>query len=81
MAMMRGVSCALASCTATSNAEETNTMNVNIAEAMVPNSVRAASGPILASQPNACSPLWSSGTTVSAAIMLSTGRIQIEFVK
>ena len=41
MAMMRGVSSELASCTATSNAEETKTMNVNIDAAIVPSKASA----------------------------------------
>ena len=55
MAMMRGVSCVLASCTATSSAEETKTMNVNMADAIVPSTVREVSGLTVASHPNASS--------------------------
>ena len=43
-AMIRGVSCALASCRAISSADETNTTNVNIDDARVISTVRAASG-------------------------------------
>ena len=81
MAMMRGVSWALASCTATSRAEETKTMNVNIDAAKVPSTARAVSGLMADSQPIASSVPWSSGTATSAATMLSKGRIQIEFVR
>ena len=55
MPMMRGVSCELASCTATSSAEETNTMNVNIEAAMVPSTARAVSGSMADCQPIALS--------------------------
>ena len=41
--MMRGVSCELASCTATSRAEETKTMKVNSDEVIVVSTVRAVS--------------------------------------
>ena len=61
MAMIRGVSWALASCTATSNAEQTKTTNVNIDEAKVANTARAASGLTVDSQPIAWSILWSAG--------------------
>ena len=43
MAMMRGVNCALASCTTRRREEHMNTMNVNIAPAMVPKTLRIAS--------------------------------------
>ena len=51
MAMMRGVSWALASWTATNSADETKTMNVNIDAAIVPSTARAVSGWDLDSQP------------------------------
>ena len=41
MAMMRGVSCELASCTETKSADETKTINVNIDEAMVASTARS----------------------------------------
>src|SRR6516165_11846257 len=44
IAMTRGVSWELASCTATSSAEDTKTMNVNIDEAMVPSTAWAVPG-------------------------------------
>ena len=44
IAMMRGVSCELASCTATKSADETKTMNVNIEAAMVPSTAWAVLG-------------------------------------
>src|SRR5438477_12212576 len=44
MAMMRGVSCELASCTATNNADDTKTMNVNMEAAMVPSTAWAVLG-------------------------------------
>ena len=78
IAMMRGVSWALASWTATSSAEETNTMNVNIDEANVPSTVRAASGWKPDLQPIAASTQFRNRTAPSAATMPSTGRIQIE---
>ncbi len=80
MAMIRGVSWALASCTATSNAEQTKTTNVNIDEAKVANTARAASGLTVDSQPIAWSILWSAGTATMATTMPSEGRIQIEVV-
>src|SRR6516165_4479609 len=79
IAMTRGVSCELASCTETMSAEETKTMNVNIDAAMVPSTARAVSGWKLDSQPSTCSLQWSNRTAPSAARMLIDGRIQIEF--
>jgi hypothetical protein len=55
IAMMRGVSWELASCTATSSAEDTNTMNVNIDEAMVPRTAWAVPGSMPDSRPIALS--------------------------
>jgi hypothetical protein len=49
--MIRGVSWALASCTARRSAEETKMMKVNIAEAMVTMTILATSGSTLNSQP------------------------------
>ncbi len=49
-AMIRGVSWALASCTAINKAEQTKMMKVNIEEAIIPNTVRAVSGVMPASQ-------------------------------
>ena len=53
MAMIRGVSWALANCTAISRAEQTKTMNVNIDEAIIPRTARAVSGLMADSQPSA----------------------------
>ena len=78
IAMMRGVSWALASWTATSSAEETKTISVNMDEANAPSTVRAASGSKPDLQPIAASTRCSSRTAPSAATMPSTGRIQIE---
>ena len=52
MAMIRGVSWALASCTAINRAEQTKTMNVNIDEAIIPSTVRTVSGLIVEFQPS-----------------------------
>src|SRR5262245_65072614 len=49
-AMIRGVSRALASCTATRRAEEAKTTNVNSEAATVPSTARAVSGSMLDSQ-------------------------------
>ena len=55
MPRMRGVSAALASCTATSSAVQTKTMAVNSAEAMVPSTARAVSESTGDAQPITCS--------------------------
>jgi len=77
-AMMRDVSWALASCTATSKAEETKTMKVNMDAARVSSTVRALSGSLPACQPVASSIPWRNRTSTSAAGMLRNGRIQME---
>src|SRR5207245_11380434 len=78
-AMMRGVRAALASCTATKSAEQTKTMAVNSAEAMVPSTVRAVSASTGDSHPRSFSSQCSNRTAAIAATVLSTGRIQMEF--
>jgi hypothetical protein len=55
--MTRGVSCELASCTATKSADETNTIKVNIEEAIVPNAAWAVFVGRSNSQPIATS-IW-----------------------
>ena len=50
--MIRGVSWVLASCTAISKAEHTNTMKVNIDEAIISSTVRTVSGLMPDSQSN-----------------------------
>ena len=49
--MIRGVSCALASCTVTSRMEKTKTMNVSMAEESAASTALAPSGPATAFQP------------------------------
>src|SRR5277367_2203078 len=78
MPIIRGVNCALASCTATKSAEHTNTINVNIDEASVPSTARAVSGSIVDSQPSAASSMCSSRAATSATTMLANGKIQKE---
>ena len=51
-AMIRGVSWVLASCTAISKAEHTNTMKLNIDEAIISSTVRTVSGLMPDSQSN-----------------------------
>ena len=51
-AIMRGVSWALANCTATSSADETKMIKVNMDDARVARNPRVASGWKLESQPN-----------------------------
>ena len=46
--MIRGVSCALASCTVTSMMEKTKTMNVSMDDASAASTARALSGPMAA---------------------------------
>ena len=55
-------------------------MNVNIDAAMVPSTARAVSGLMADFQPRASSIPWRSGTATIAAIMLSRGKTQMEFV-
>src|SRR5262245_24319373 len=80
-AMMRGVSAALASCTATSRAVQTKTMDVNSEEARVPNTVLAVAGSTSETTPISSSIRWSIRTATTAASALSTGRIQMELLK
>ena len=79
--MIRGVSCALASCTATSRMEKTKTMNVSMDEASAPSTARAPSGPTTASSPGPGPPGESPDSSTSAATMPSTGGSQTEFLR
>ena len=54
-------------------------MNVNIDEAMVPSTARAASGSMPDSQPITASIACRIRAIPSAATMLAKGRIQMEF--
>src|SRR5262249_21077306 len=78
MPMMRGVSAALASCTATRSAEQTKTMVVNSAEARVPSTAVAVPGSISDSHPKSFSIQCSNRTAAIAATVLTTGEIQTE---
>src|SRR5262249_52916047 len=80
-AMMRGVSAALASWTATSSAVQTKTMEVNSAEAIVPSTARAVSGSTGETQPHCTSTQCSNRTAPIAATVLSTGRTQMELAR
>src|SRR5262249_16439249 len=75
-AMMRGVSAALASCTATRSAVQTNTMEVNSDEAMVASTAVAVAGSTGETTPICCSIQCSNRTVPIATSALSTGRIQ-----
>ena len=81
MAMMRGVSWALTSWTATSSAEQTKTMEVSMAEAKVPSTARAVSGWTGEFQSISFSIQCSKRTAATAARVPITGRIQMEFAK
>ncbi len=72
-AMTRGVSWALASWTATSSAEETNTTKVNMDAAIVPSTARAVSGGMSDTQPIAPSTWCSTRTNPRAAATPSSG--------
>src|ERR1043165_98562 len=76
--MIRGVSCAVASCTATSTADELTTTRVNIEAATVPITVRAESTFSFISKPNARSIRLNNATTNRPAKMLRTGNTHIE---
>src|SRR3974377_1538915 len=78
MAMIRGESWVLASCTAINRAEETKMMKVNIEEANVPNTTLVVSRLSVDSQPNVSSIRCRSGTAMSAVNMPSKGSIHIE---
>src|ERR1051325_2844001 len=75
----RGVSCALASCTTNNNEEHRKTMNVNMAPASAPNTVRAASVFMLVPQPTVSSTQCTTRTAKIAATMATAGQTQIEF--
>src|SRR3954471_17389437 len=77
--MMRGVIWALASWTTRSRDEQTKTMNVKIAPASAPMTMRIASGSKSAFHPSARSTQWRSRTATSAVSMATHGRTQIEF--
>jgi hypothetical protein len=70
----------LASWTATSSADETKTKNVNIDAAMVPRTACTVSVELLPSHWSSSSSQCRKRTATMAAIMLSNGQIQIEFV-
>src|SRR5215831_17104383 len=78
-AIMRGVSCPLASCTATSRVEERNTMKVSIDPARIPMTVRMDSGEYEDSQSSFLSIVWNSQAVATAAAIPNTGRTTIEF--
>ena len=77
MAMMRGVNCALASCTTISSDETTKTTKVSIDDVNAPRIVRAPSGVKLNQlQPVARSSQRTSGATTRTRPMASTGMSQ-----
>src|SRR4051794_22672612 len=80
-AMMRGVSAALASWTATSSAEQTKTMDVNSDDAMVPSTARAVSGCTGDSQLRSFSIQCRRRTVPIAATAPRNGKIQIELAR
>jgi hypothetical protein len=79
VAMIRGVSCELASWTITSSADETNTINVNIEDAMVPSTACAVSTGMSNSQPVDTSIRRRTQTAPIAATMPRNGKTEIEF--
>ncbi len=79
--MIRGVSCALASCTATSRMEKTKTMNVSMDEESAPSSARAPSGPTEDFKPRLRSTLRVTWCSTSATTMPSNGGSQTELLR
>ena len=77
-AMMRGVSWALASWTASKRTEERKTMKVNMEAARVPRTARAPSGLNVECQPIACSTPTSRRTQMRAATIATTGKSHSE---
>src|SRR5215212_5346479 len=77
-AMMRGVNCALASCTATSTAEQTRAISVNMDEATMLMTSRAVSRLTSVVQSKEFSILKRSLTDTSPAGMLKAGKSHIE---
>src|SRR4051812_35986953 len=73
--MMRGVSCALASCTTRSNDEHTNTMKVKMAPASVPRTERTESGLYEDCQPRKSFRTCNKRTRITAITTPRTGRI------
>src|SRR5262245_25573571 len=78
--IIRGVSCELASWTATSKAEETNTMKVNMDDAKVPKTDWAVSGLTPCCHPIMTSSQRQKRAATIATAILTTGHTQSEFV-
>ena len=78
MPIIRGVICALASCTVTSSADATRATRVKVEAAMVLKIVRAVSGLTWDCEPTDCSYRVSNETVIRASGMLRAGKTQSE---
>ena len=79
VAMIRGVNCALASCTASSRIENTKTMNVSMEDASAVRTMREPSTPTRACHPRRRSAHHMSRFVSSAARRPTSGGSQAEF--